>query len=77
MSKKSTFYKLSKKEAVELVVGDQDLKLDIIKNMEHYGGSFVRSLAECTKRADQINLKRLVRAFIVYFVKYQPSKWKK
>lgn len=68
--------KISPAELQRMIVEDQDLKLTIIENMEQYGGSFVKALAECIRRADRDNLRKLAEAFWVYFVEYQPSKWK-
>ena len=67
--------KIAPAEIQSLIVHNQDLKLDIVENMEKYGGSFVKALAECIRRADRNNLIKLVEAFWVYFIEYQPSKW--
>ena len=48
----------------------------ITENMLRYGGSFVKSLAECCVRADHNNYKKLVDAFIDYFWDYRPEAWR-
>ena len=67
--------KISPREGQRMVAVNRDLKLDIIENMEKYGGSFVNALAECARRADPFNLDKLTDAFWDYFVKYQPGNW--
>lgn len=52
---------------------NQDFKLMIIENMETYGGSFVKALAECIRRADRNNLYKLCNAFTNYLIDYQPK----
>ncbi len=54
---------------------NQDLKLDIVDNMETYGGSFVKALAECIVRADRDNLAKIEEAFQEYIIEYHPSNW--
>lgn len=56
---------------------NQDLKLDIINNMNRYGGSFVKALANCIMLADVYNLRKLEVDFAEYIEKYHPSQWKK
>lgn len=51
---------------------NQDFKLMVIDNMETYGGSFVKALAECMRRADRENLYKLASSFTNYIVDYQP-----
>jgi len=55
---------------------NQDLKLDIINNMNRYGGSFVKALANCIMLADAQNLRKLEVYFFEYIEKYHPSQWK-
>ena len=47
----------------------------IADNMEKYGGSFVKALAECVRRADYVNLLKLKDAFPGEFQSYHPSQW--
>ena len=61
----------------DLMYGNsEDKKQQIIENMLRYGGSFVKSLAECCIRADHNNYKKLVDAFIDYFWDYRPEAWR-
>jgi len=46
-------------------------KLEMIEAMEKYGGSFVKALAVCLRRADSINFDKLHTAFPEYVEKYQ------
>lgn len=66
---------MSPHEIKILITTNQDLKLEIVKNMQSYGGSFVKSLSECVLRADQNNLWTLVDGFLNYFITYQPCEW--
>lgn len=46
---------------------------DLIKitdAMSTYGGSFVKSLAECCRRADHVNRAKLILTFGEYFRQY-------
>jgi hypothetical protein len=45
-------------------------ELDIIGAMELFGGSFVKALAVCFKRADEDNFWILRQSFDHYWVKY-------
>jgi hypothetical protein len=47
-----------------------DKDYEIIEFMEKYGGSFVKALAECLRRADPINYQKLKTAFSEYFMEY-------
>lgn len=47
----------------------------IADNMEKYGGSFVKALAECIRRADPVNMMKLREAFPQYFQSFHPSQW--
>lgn len=49
----------------------------IVEAMETYGGSFVKSLAECVRRADHVNRARLILAFPEYFKQYTEMAKKK
>lgn len=55
----------------------QEISLKIADNMEKYGGSFVKTLSMCIRRADATNLMKLKEAFPEYFSDYHPSKWVK
>jgi len=57
------------------LVGNQNLKLDIVARMRIYGGSFVKALAECIMRADPNNLKKLQDSFQEYLHKYHIDNW--
>ncbi len=54
----------------DLISFDTDIKLDMVKNMQTYGGHFVKSLAECFVRADQINAHKLAEAFTTECITY-------
>lgn len=45
-------------------------EFEVVENMEKYGGSFVKALAECFHRADPNNFKKLKKTFINYWVQY-------
>jgi len=47
----------------------------VVSNMEKYGGSFVKALAEAFHHADRSNKEILIKSFPHYWVEYQPSKW--
>lgn len=53
------------------------MELKIADNMEKYGGSFAKALAECIRRADPINRMKLREAFPMEFQTYHPSNWVK
>lgn len=44
--------------------------LKTVEAMETYGGSFIKALAECVRRADHINRPKLLLAFPEYFKEY-------
>lgn len=48
-----------------------DYELCIVENMEKYGGSFVKSLANCLRHADRQNREKLIRAFPEYWDSYK------
>lgn len=48
---------------------DQDIPM--VEAMETYGGSFVKALAQCFRRADSVNRARLFLAFPEYCQKYE------
>ena len=52
-----------------------DINLKIAENMETYGGSFVKALAECIRKADPFNIIKLRDTFPEYFNQYHPSQW--
>ena len=54
---------------------NHDLKLDIAKNMETYGGSFVKALSKCLIVADHNNLLKLEETFKEYIEEYHPCNW--
>lgn len=43
----------------------------IIEAMEKYGGSFVKALAVCFRRADSINFRKLKIVFSNYWAEYE------
>jgi pyruvate/2-oxoacid:ferredoxin oxidoreductase beta subunit len=43
----------------------------VIEAMETYGGSFVKALAECLRRADVNNYQKLKNTFTDYFNEYR------
>ena len=45
-------------------------ELDVVENMEHYGGSFVKALDGAFYRADRVNFLRLKEAFPDYWDEY-------
>jgi len=58
-------------------MNQREMNMEIANNMEKYGGSFVKAIAECIRRADPTNLMRLREAFPEYFNEYHPSQWVK
>lgn len=48
-----------------------ELDLKIIDTMEAYGGSFVKALAECFRRADRNNFAKLKYTFSNYWSEYE------
>ena len=48
-----------------------------VENMEKYGGDFVKALANCIRRADPINYRKLKDTFAEYFQTYHPCQWVK
>jgi hypothetical protein len=50
---------------------EHDEKLEMIRAMKKYGGSFVVALSECFMLADHNNLRRLCAAFPEYVKQYQ------
>jgi len=48
---------------------EEDIK--VIENMEKYGGSFVKALANCFWRADSNNFVKLQITFIDYWNTYK------
>lgn len=60
---------------IEEIKKGGDLMYQVIDNMEKYGGSFVKALAECLRRADKFNRATLVDAFAKYMDEYLPERW--
>ena len=52
----------------------EEEKFFMIENMAKYGGSFVKALAECFRKADMANFNRLVEAFPEYVAHYKVEK---
>lgn len=48
-----------------------DQEHEVLERMENYGGGFVKSLANCFHRADDINFKKLKEAFSEYWKQYE------
>ncbi len=48
-----------------------DSEMAVIEAMETYGGSFVKALAECFRRADPINFGKLKNTFSEYWSRYE------
>lgn len=55
---------------VWLGIINMDMEFHILEAMDQYGGSFVKSLAECYRRADPANKKKLMSVFEEYFQEY-------
>lgn len=51
------------------MMSDQDFK--VIDQMEKCGGSFVKALAVCFRRADHINFEKLRTVFPEYWNQYE------
>ena len=51
------------------MVPEKDIR--VIEAMEKYGGSFVKALAECFRRADNNNYEKLKAVFTNYFNEYR------
>lgn len=49
----------------------------IVEAMENYGGSFVKALAECFRRADTENFVKLKLTFLNYWKQYDEMSRKK
>lgn len=48
-----------------------DEEFEVVEQMEQFGGSFVKALAECFHRADPINFNKLKIAFPEYWDEYK------
>ncbi len=48
-----------------------ETEIEVVNTMSLYGGSFVKALAECFRRADRINFVKLREAFPDYWIEYQ------
>lgn len=53
--------------------GEHDEMLDVSEAMEKYGGSFVKALGVCLRKADMINLRKLKAAFPEYYEEYKKT----
>lgn len=51
-----------------------DQEIEVVENMETYGGSFVKALAKCFWLADSINFNKLKETFSEYWKKYLEMK---
>lgn len=49
-------------------------KFNALENMSRYGGSFVQALAECFRKADNVNFGRLKYAFPDIWEEYENFK---
>lgn len=49
-------------------MNDQDIA--VVEAMEKYGGSFVKALAELTRRADAMNLIKIKTTWAAYWKQY-------
>jgi pyruvate/2-oxoacid:ferredoxin oxidoreductase beta subunit len=47
-----------------------EVQMKVVDAMQDYGGSFVKALAECYRRADPINFAKLQNAFPEYWEQY-------
>lgn len=47
-----------------------DSQMAVVEAMEIYGGSFVKALAECFRRADRTNFAKLQLTFQSYWMDY-------
>lgn len=47
-----------------------DEEMDIVEAMDRFGGSFVKSLAQCFQHADRDNFIKLQNAFPEYWDEY-------
>ena len=50
-------------------------EFETVSNMEKYGGSFVKALANCFHHADCTNKAILIHTFHSYWEQYSPGKW--
>jgi len=46
----------------------------IVENMEKFGGSFVKALAQCFRHADSCNFEKLKSTFSEYWEQYKAIK---
>ena len=58
------------------LVGNRNLKMDIVIRMRIRGSGFVKALAECIVLADPNNLKKLQDTFQDYLKEYHIDNWK-
>jgi len=50
-------------------MNEEDYK--VVEAMEKYGGSFVKALAECARRADVHNLRKIKETWSDYWQQYK------
>ena len=61
---------LTNADLAHLLWVDQDKKLNLVEQMEKYGGSFVKALSVCIVRADKDNLYKIVSTWREYINEY-------
>lgn len=54
-----------------------DKQMRVVEEMENYGGSFVKALAQCYYQADPINFAKLQNTFLEYWEQYEKMANKK
>lgn len=52
----------------------RDSEVDVLENMEHFGGSFVKALANAARNADLVNYERLRAAFPEHWKNYSDDR---
>lgn len=50
-------------------------RFEICANMDKYGGSFVKQLANLIRIADHTNMQLIEDTWMRYLEQYHPSKW--
>lgn len=58
-----------------MTITNNDYKLEVVANMQKYGGSFVQTLAQLILRADGTNLHKIQTTWPEYINQYAPEKW--
>lgn len=61
--------------ATERFLDEPEVKQRVLENMVRYGGSFVQSLSETMRRADNNNLIKIAFIFQNYIEEYSDEKW--